>query len=290
MFSYHYERVLRMVIYDAFYLMQIFKIIDYFQFQYNTKSSFENSIICIPPKINKPRNDFVWAGYDCEIMRNRLFCNLCEHDGARRLFGSPYHGSIAIHGSTIAESFVPCVETIVTECFVESLKLTEFSGFDFLALEVFNYTTKVQPDIYLLECNGNAYDISYQRNIAEKYPSYCANCHWGPQECPKCLGIVTKCPKCECLDFECNTLDIEKSLQPQRIELTYLGDIESYLPLSCEHWDGTDFITALEKKILQKNSTFSILLRIGIHEQQTWKFFGSVTQASSRGRVDSQGI
>jgi len=230
-----------MVRYDAFYLLNTNKILEYFQFQYFAKPIFENGIICIPPKNNEPHNDFVWSGQDCEIERNRLFCDLCKHDGATRLYGSPSHGSLALHGSAIAESFVPCYEIIVTEPFVESLKHTEFSGYECFPLEFFSYTNRDQPNMFLLECKGNAYDQS-DKNIFAKYPDYCVNCHWGPQICPECHGVVTECPNCRSKDFACDVEFPEELLLSQRIELPYFDGMESYFPLSCEWWDGTDFI------------------------------------------------
>ena len=233
-----------MILYDAFYLLDTNRIIEYFH--YNTKPSFGNGIICIPPKHNEPNNNFVWAGYDCEITRERLICPVCKSDEASRLFGKPIHGMIALHcHNAVAESFIPCFDLVVTESFVDSLKRTEFTGYELFPLNTFLYGTPTQPRVYLLECHGNVHDKEAERRLVREYPNHCVNCHWGPRCCPECLWFVTECPKCGHQVFKSDKPIPDDELQPERIEIQYLDRIESYFPLSCEHWDGSDFVEGI---------------------------------------------
>jgi hypothetical protein len=240
-----------MIIYDAFYLLDTSRIIEYFDSQYNQPLKFEKGVLCIPPAVNQFQKDFVWAEIYCEPERELFCCELCNDDEESRLYGKPLLGHGAIYGNIEVEYFVPSPgffsERLVSEKFCNALLQTSFQGYSIFPYNIYSLALYTDTDIlplkiFGLDFRGKTHNILKQREDAQKYPSYCVKCHWGPRICPKCLRFTFKCPVCGEENFEYTIPKPIQEHEREAITITYVQKKETFISLLCEEWDGSDFL------------------------------------------------
>lgn len=203
--------------------------------------------LLIPPRVPKKPVPYcvgttpAFAAEDVTEFNHR-FCDLCKDDGAERDFGTPISGDGTINGPLKAEYIVPAVcDLIVTQCLVAALRKTDFRGYAFYPYHLYNYTPVKQPATFGMYGVGSAHNEEAIREYYRQYPSYCVKCHWGPETCPRCLGVASECPRCGSSEFEYvgNPPIVDTSCW---ITVDCPWGTESYVPLDCECWDGSDFL------------------------------------------------